>query len=60
MVLDLLLASQGGTCKVIATESCLYISTAEVMDMWDLINYMKNMDSSSETSLTGLEVEGLD
>lgn len=35
MALDLLLASQGGTCKVIGTECCSYISdaTGEVMDM---------------------------
>lgn len=35
MALDLLLAAQGGTCKVIGTECCSYISdaTAEVMDM---------------------------
>lgn len=35
MVLDLLLASQGETCKVICTECCSYISdaSAEVLDM---------------------------
>lgn len=35
MALDLLLASQGGTCKVIGTECCTYVSDAtdEVMDM---------------------------
>ena len=35
MALGLLLAAQGGTCKVIGTECCFYISdaTAEVIDM---------------------------
>ncbi|XP_044193367.1 uncharacterized protein LOC122971009 isoform X2 [Thunnus albacares] len=35
MALDLLLAAQGGTCKLIGSECCSYISdaTADVMDM---------------------------
>ena len=44
MALDLLLAAQGGACKVIGAECCSFVSdaTPEVMDMvHDMANGIK-------------------